>query len=241
MLTEKDKKSLKAVVDTIGKPEENFSLNELTGFLFGIAMTPEPLLPSQWLPIVFGSEPGSNLVSGKLSETVKTLTAVYNRLVASFHDNTLTFPFAMANLTQTELETLYEWVSGFDEALLLREEIWDPQTFPQMEKSKKQELFHSMMTIQGLADPSEVEDYFHDLPEQVLRMAFPDMDLYNDDQQFQLQMFLLSALPLAVQTLLEHARYVERYNEDIKSKALATKSPAKKNNIIRVDFSRTSK
>ncbi len=74
------------------------------------------------------------------------------------------------------MAALYEWVSGFEEAIALREELWDPEEYPDISDRKKEELYHSMMTIQGLVDPVEVMDYFEDMPDEVFQEAFSGMD-----------------------------------------------------------------
>jgi uncharacterized protein len=51
-----EKKDLMRLLSKVVDPEDVFNLEELHGFLFGLAITPELIKPSEWLPVVFGEE-----------------------------------------------------------------------------------------------------------------------------------------------------------------------------------------
>ena len=108
------------------------------------------------------------------------------------------------------MAALYEWVSGFEEAIALRDELWDPEEYPDLSDEKKEELYHSIMTIQGLVDPVEAMDYFEDMPDELFQEAFSGLDSELSDREAQIQIFLMASLPLAIETLQDHARVVEK-------------------------------
>jgi len=54
MFTAKDKKNLTRLVTRVIDPVDAFNLEALHGFLFGLAITPELIKPSEWLPVAFG-------------------------------------------------------------------------------------------------------------------------------------------------------------------------------------------
>jgi uncharacterized protein len=67
-------------------PEESMGLSDLDGFLTGMVVGPELILPSKWLPVVWGGgeptfesveEAGSILgtIMGRYNEIVRTLAA----------------------------------------------------------------------------------------------------------------------------------------------------------------------
>ncbi|MDW7773765.1 MAG: UPF0149 family protein [Desulfobulbaceae bacterium] len=56
MISKKDKKNLRKMLSLAAEPEEAMTYDELYGFLFGIAMTPDVLSPGEWMPIIFGEE-----------------------------------------------------------------------------------------------------------------------------------------------------------------------------------------
>lgn len=210
MLTATDIKNLQNLLAMTEDPDNTFSFDELLGYLFGLAMTPEVLLPSEWMPLIFGGDlPESDVMEPTQKITGDLMTA-YNKYLADFQRNQLTFPFTIDQLQDDQFAALYEWVSGFEEAIALREELWDPEEYPDLSEQKKEELYHSMMTIQGLVDPGEVMEYFEDMPDELFQEAFSGVDMDLNDREAQIQIFLLASLPLAIETFQEHARAVEK-------------------------------
>ena len=102
------------------------------------------------------------------------LMEVFNNFIADFHNEKLKFPFKIEKLNDKQFIALYEWVSGFEEAIILREELWDPEEYPELSYQKKEELYHSMMTIQGLVDPVEIMDYLRLCQTSCSRKLFQD-------------------------------------------------------------------
>jgi yecA family protein len=210
MLAAKDKKTLEKLLRLAPEPELAFNYHELCGFLFGLAMTPEWISLDEWLPIIFGGDPPEVKDEKEMAKLTDCLTRIYNQLVTAFHDDTLHFPFDLDTLHNNRLEAVYDWVSGFEEALLLREEVWDPEEYPKMAVRKKEDLMHSLMTIQGLVDPTDLLEMFEKLPDEVFKDTFPGMAGETTDRELQIQVFLLATLPLSIETLQNHARSIEK-------------------------------
>ncbi len=210
MLTATDRNNLKSLLALAEDPDNTFSYDELLGYMFGLAMTPDTLLPSEWMPIIFGGDMPALDSMEQTQTMMDTLIKVYNSFIDDFQNNELNLPFDIENLRDEQLEPLYEWISGFEEAITLREELWDPEEFPELSEKKKEGLYHSLVTIQGLVDPVEVMDFFEDLPDEVFQEAFSGMDKELNDRELQVQVFLMASLPLAISTFQDHARTVER-------------------------------
>ncbi len=209
MLTAAEKKNLKNLLAMAKDPDNTFSYDELLGYLFGLAMTPDMILPSEWIPIIFDGDMPASGSPEQMQMKMDTLIKVYNSFIDDFHANRLNLPFDIENLRDEQLESLYEWISGFEEAISLREEFWDPEEYPELSDKKKEGLYHSLLTIQGLVDPVEVMDFFEEIPDEVFQEAFSGMDEDLNDKELQIQVFLMASLPLAIQTLQDHARAVE--------------------------------
>lgn len=246
MITAKETKILKSFLSLSPDPEETFSYDELTGYLFGLAITPDIILPSEWLPSIFGGQMPVYANLEQMESMNDCLMNLFNKFTEDFHNNRLKFPFTIEDLTADQLEVVYEWVSGFEEALALRDEIWDPEEQEDIVNLNKEALYHSLMTIQGLVDPMEVMDFFDNLPDEVFQEAFPGLESEFENRELQIQMFLLASLPLSIQTLQEHAANMERKRQQsVVEKSLPDRRPdnqkGKKNNIIKVDFTRTRK
>jgi len=56
LFSSQEKKDLAELLSKTFNPDEAFNLEELHGFLFGLAITPDLIKPSEWLPVVFGEE-----------------------------------------------------------------------------------------------------------------------------------------------------------------------------------------
>lgn len=210
MLTASEKTTLTAMLALAPEPEKTFTLEELTGFIFGLAMTPDIVPPSEWMPIIFGGDSAEYESKEQAQDMVSCLMNIYNRFTDDFHNNALNFPFKIETSQEKQLELVYEWVSGFEEAIALREELWDPEENQWLQEKDIQELYHSMMTIQGLIDPAEVMDFFGNLPDEAFHEVFPEIETSDVDKESLIQLFLLASLPLSVQTLQDHANKLEK-------------------------------
>ncbi len=210
MITKKNKKILEQFLALAPDPEFTFTYDELKGYLFGLAMTPGIILPSEWLPIIFDDKYPIYESKKQMEEMNECLMEVYNSFITHFDNKTLDFPFSEEFLNSGNMEKIYEWVSGFEEALILREELWDPAEFPKISDAKAEELYYAMMVIQGLTDPDDVADFFAAMPEEIFKEAFPDTEGEDLDHEMRVQALLISSLPLSVSTLQGHARKVEK-------------------------------
>ena len=233
MLKASQKKTLKSLLAMTPDPETTLSYDELLGYMFGLAMTPDVLGPSEWMPVIFGGDLPEFSSRKQTEEMTGCLLEVYNNFIADFHDNKLKLPFNIEKLKDNQFETLYEWVSGFEEALALREELWDPEEHPDLSDRKKEELYHSMMTIQGLVDPVEVMDYFEDMPDELFQEAFSGMDTEQNDREVQIQLFLMASLPLAIDTFQEHAQIIEKKRQQQLTRRPASPIPIRSAKIGR--------
>ncbi len=210
MITNSERNTILDILSHAPEPEQTFTCDEISGFLFGLAITPDIILPNEWLPIIFGGVFPHFEQLEQLEDLSDTLITIYNRFTTAFHHNKLSFPFDIETLDEDQLATVFEWTSGLEEALSLREDIWDPEEYPELSDKRKEELFYSMMAIQGMVDPLEVCDFFEELPDEVFEETFPGMDSMNVSREAQIQIFLMASLPLNIKTLQKHAATVEK-------------------------------
>ena len=98
MLTATEKKNLQNLLAMADDPDNTFSYDELLGYLFGLAMTPELICPSEWMPVIFGGDlPDFDSVE-EMQKMTGSLMQVYNKYIDDFHNNKLTFPFNIEKL-----------------------------------------------------------------------------------------------------------------------------------------------
>lgn len=102
-------------------PDEALMLSELDGFLTGLALGPELIMPSEWLPIVWG---GDEPVFNDLTEAQTVMQALmsrYNEILRRVEVEELDPVF----LQGPDGETIAgDWAEGFLLAVHLREEAW---------------------------------------------------------------------------------------------------------------------
>lgn len=106
---------------------EPMLLSELDGFLAGILVCPDLVMPREWLPVVLGQEDGS---LGTFDDevavhaTVKLVLEHYNAVSRELHGRDRSYR-PVFDVDPRHDETLWElWASGFGRAMALRPESW---------------------------------------------------------------------------------------------------------------------
>lgn len=124
MFTAGEGRKLEGILSKTPDPDFSFNPTQLHGFFFGLALTPEPVMPSEWLEVVFGSD-------GPLFENEKDaqegfgyLMEIYNRFITASDNDKLHFPFDYDNLTGKMLVDVEDWAHGLFEGLMLRPHNW---------------------------------------------------------------------------------------------------------------------
>jgi yecA family protein len=246
MLSPIEETLLKEFLAQIPYPEQTLSYNELMGFMYGLAITPVKIPSEEWLPGIFSDDVDSVPAEARAKGMNLILGQVYESFMAKKMRGTLHFPYQVENLMDKSLEELLEWSYGFEEALALRPEIWEPDENGEGSVKTQEELFFSMMVLQGLNDPVEIMPFFEKIPAEIFSETFASFDP-DDDRELQVQAFLIATLPLAIQTLQEYGARLEKSGvvESSTAKAVPPPNkqhkPSKKGKVIQVDFSRHKK
>lgn len=113
--------------------EESMTLDMLDGFLHALAIGPETVMPSQWLPKVWGQEDGAMLPPMDNMDQVNHLLGLvmrhFNSIVSGFEHS----PPALAPLWPTvhyaeagEFADAEMWAYGFTEGISLSQAAWQP-------------------------------------------------------------------------------------------------------------------
>ncbi len=251
MLSDIEKSLLKELLSQIVYPEQAFSYHELMGFMYGLAITPARIKPEEWVKTVFTDDASSVREELKPQGLVPILIQIYEAFLDRKKRDSLHFPYQMETMAEEKLEDVMMWCSGFEEALTLRPEVWDPEESDTAGFSKRaqQELFFSLMIVQGINEPVEIVPFFDQIPDDLFIKTFPADNQDSADREMQIQTFLLSTLPLAVQTIETHAaRYESMYgpissdgSEPSDNVGNSAENPGRKTKIIRVDFTKGKK
>lgn len=202
MIAKKDEKVLRKMLSLATEPDQALTYDEMRGFLFGVAITPDIVIPSEWLPMVFGEEMITIDSEKEGQRFLNTLMQVVNGLTERFQNETLRFPFKLEKLSNDEdMIAVQDWVYGLSEALSLRGDCWFeslPESISEETAEEyEDELFTSLSVIHGIANPDEADELFD--------TQFAE----TEDRSERLLATLSVILPTAVEKLLEHAGLLE--------------------------------
>jgi uncharacterized protein len=103
-------------------PPESMMLSDLDGFLTGIAVGPELVLPSEWLPLIFGGEAPEFADEAEAKAILGTVMGRYNEILRHVADDGLDPVFWV---TRDGTEIAADWAEGFLQAIKLRVDAWD--------------------------------------------------------------------------------------------------------------------
>lgn len=190
-----EKKKLAEVLALAAVPDEALNLEELHGFLFGLAITPDILKPSEWLPFVFGEEMLAFDDEKKSKRLLEFLFNVHNRFIGKREEGTLRFPFNFEKLAVADMERVSDWAYGLFLALGLRPGIWglrDGQYERMLERQKGPAWAAAVVSTVGL-------------PEALDEAAEEDGGRATEEEKDRMYLTMFDQLPDAVTTLIEHA------------------------------------
>ncbi len=126
-ITDAELEELEAFLLSERVPEEGMSLSELDGFLTALAVGPEIIPPSTWLPVVWqGQEPVFDSPKD-IERVLGLILALHSRIAQGIRQDELD-PLFNVELREdgSELLTPDGWCWGFMQGVSLREEAWKP-------------------------------------------------------------------------------------------------------------------
>lgn len=209
MITKKETKVLREFTEFIGQQnEEALTYDELMGFLHGLAMTPEIIMPSEWIEAIFGDEEPEFLSKKQMENFVGNLMQVYNKFLSAFQNDKLEFPFDFTN--PPPLKKVDEWVWGLNLALQMRPMCWlgedniidmidgidedeAAEEFEREASEEDKERMACLSVVATIANPEEAEQYF------ISRSG----DELAEDDEFWARLYAM--LPSAVEYLQKYA------------------------------------
>jgi uncharacterized protein len=124
------------------------TLSEIDGFLAGILLCPELIMPSDWLPHVWGVTKDASFPDLKTVEkTIGAVMAHYNTVASEITQSLWIEPIYESNPNSDEV--LWEpWVDGFTRAVALRTDVWE--TFLVRANDESRSAFMFILRLQGI-------------------------------------------------------------------------------------------
>jgi uncharacterized protein len=151
-------------------PPECMDLSELDGFLAGLVAGPEPIAPSEWLPVIWDGEEPAFASKDEAESVLGTILTRYNAIAESLDNDPATFSpvFWEADDGTPVVE---DWAHGFMHAVSLRTESWEPV----LQDEDNAVLLIPIGIIAGLAVP-EIEADMR-MPEEAMEELMEDADM----------------------------------------------------------------
>ena len=178
------------------------TLDGLHGFLFGLAITPELVLPSEWLPVIFG-EGGPPIDDKKVgNRLLGNLLLAFERITQENQDGVLSFPFGDP-IKSKEVQRIQDWTCGLYLAISLRPEIWAKRYTVNAKSSDPyesvSEITSCFSVIMGIANPGKITEL-------IQRSQGKDSQLVKNTAEFLARLLVL--LPKAVSKIQGHANAI---------------------------------
>jgi uncharacterized protein len=104
-------------------PPESMMLSDLDGFLTGIAIGPELVMPSEWLPLIWGGDAPEFADETEAKAILGTIMGRYNEILRQIANDDLD-PVFWADRGGTVIAA--DWAEGFLRAIMLRADAWEP-------------------------------------------------------------------------------------------------------------------
>lgn len=103
--------------------DEAMLLSTLDGFLSGIVVCPDLILPAEWLPVIWGADRPVFENEGDANEILGLIMARYNGIVHGLGRKGKHQPILDLDTDETAIWEL--WAEGFATAMALRPDSWD--------------------------------------------------------------------------------------------------------------------
>jgi uncharacterized protein len=106
-----------------GAPDRSMALSNLDGFLTAVAIGPDRIKPSEWLPRIWGDETPEFLSEEEANRVIGTILGRYNQIITQLRDNPGRY---QPLIRQNEHGQIIagDWVAGFIEGIALRSHGW---------------------------------------------------------------------------------------------------------------------
>lgn len=104
-------------------PPDSMMLSDLDGFLTGIVIGPELVLPSEWMPVIWGGEAPEFADAAEAKAVLGAIMGRYNEIIRQIAADAFA-PIFWASRDGTVIAA--DWAEGYLRAIMLRADAWGP-------------------------------------------------------------------------------------------------------------------
>jgi uncharacterized protein len=106
-------------------PPDSMGISDLDGFLTAIAIGPELVMPSEWLPVIWGGEEPEFADDAEIQAVLGAILARFNEILRGLdQDPPVCEPIFWE--TPEGIEIAGDWAEGFVDGVRLRIDAWEP-------------------------------------------------------------------------------------------------------------------
>ena len=125
MAVSPDLEELAQYLDSDMSPDDCMGLSDLDGFLTAIVIGPEIILPSEWIPVIWGADLPEFDSDAEAESIMSLIMNRYNEIVAGFNSDPERFEPIFWKRPSGEAIVM-DWAAGFLDAIELRRTAWEP-------------------------------------------------------------------------------------------------------------------
>lgn len=157
---------LSTFLESPQRPDGTLSFHELEGLLFAITCSPEAILPSEWISLIFDDQDANYASMEEAQSVLEALMGLYNDINGQVFEGEVTFPgdiqFRPPPLDNfDEAAPLGQWARGFTIGHNWLFELWDEYTPEALDS----ELGSCLMALSFYSSRELAEAYYGDIEE----------------------------------------------------------------------------
>ena len=115
--------AVEAYLDSDRSPDGAMGMSDLDGFLTAVAIGPELILPSEWLPVIWNGEAPEFADQSEAQAVVGGIMGRYNAILRQVGDGTID-PIFWVTDDAEEIVIASDWAEGFMQGIGLRADAW---------------------------------------------------------------------------------------------------------------------
>jgi uncharacterized protein len=125
MAVNHDLDALAQYLDSDLSPDDCMGLSDLDGFLTGIIIGPELIMPSEWLPVIWADEEPEFESTSQAESIIGLIMGRYKEITTGFTSDPERFEPTFWERPTGEVIVM-DWAAGFLDAIELRRSAWEP-------------------------------------------------------------------------------------------------------------------
>ena len=114
--------ALDAFLSSERSPPDSMMLSDLDGFLTAIAIGPEPVMPSEWLPVIWGGEEPVFADEAEMQSVLGGIMSRYHQILHDVADGSFE-PVLWTTSDGTLIAS--DWAEGFATGAAMRPRAWE--------------------------------------------------------------------------------------------------------------------